>query len=142
MESATELRIRACLIREGVCGEESAGRVAATIAEEIALGDDGRVSNDYFDARMAQIDTRIAELSRDMAEFSASMERQFREFLTTTQEIERQRDERERQRDVREREREEKWEKRYERFQRVVYAALGAGVTGLGILIAVLGLVA
>ena len=156
MTTATEDRIRACLVREGVCEDEAAQRLAAVIAEEIETGDATKVGQDQFEARLAQIDARIALLGREFAERDARQAREMRVFIASMQEIERQRDERERQRDERERERDErererdererereaKWEQRYERFQRVVYAALGAGITALGILIAVLGLVA
>ncbi len=147
MESATEVRIRACLIREGVCGEEPANRVAAVIAEEIAAGDEARVSHDQFEARLAQLDARIAQLGRDFAERDARLARQMTEFIAEMQELERQRDERERQRDERERQRDErerqrdtKADERYEQFRRVVYWGFGISSTGIGILIALLAL--
>ncbi len=142
MPTATEERIRACLIREGVCEDEAAGRVAAVIAEEIERGDDSKVSQVDFDARISQLDATVANLGREMAERNAELFKEMRDFVISMQAIEHERDERERQRDEREREREANWEDRYTRFQRVVYTAAGAGVTVLGVLIAVFGLVA
>ena len=149
MASVTEERIRACLVREGVCEDEAAQRVAAVIAEEIESGDAARVGHDQFEARLAQIDARIArleatvtQLGREFAERDARLAREMRDFVTSMQELERQRDERERQRDERERERERNWERRYDRFQRVVTIGLSVGFTAMGILIAVLALVA
>ena len=115
MASATEVRIQACLVREGVCEDEAAGRIAAVIADEINTGDDGRVSHDQFEARLAQIDARIAQLGREFAERDARLAQQFADFIAEMHELERQRDEREREREARERERDERERQRDER---------------------------
>ena len=140
MPTATEERIRACLVREGVCEEEAAERVAAVIAEEIERGDSTKVEKVDLDARMAQLEATVARLGREFAEQNAQLATEMRDFVMSMQELERERDERERQRDVRERERDAKWEERLQRFQRVVYVGLGASTTALGILITVLAL--
>ena len=140
MATATEERIPACLIREGVCGDDAAQRVAAVIAEEIENGDNQRVGHDQFEARLAQIDARIArleatvtQLGKEFAERDARLAREMRDFVMQMQEIERQRDERERQREPRD-------EDRYQRFRRVVYWGLGVSTTAISILIALLAL--
>ncbi len=147
MPTATEERIRACLVREGVCEEAAAERVAAVIAEEIERGDSTKVEKVDLDARMAQLEATVARLGREFAEQNAQLATEMRDFVMSMQELERERDERERerdererQRDVRERERDAKWEERLQRFQRVVYVGLGASTTALGILITVLAL--
>ena len=134
MPTATEERIRACLVREGVCEEEAAERVVAVIAEEIERGDSTKVEKVDLDARMAQLEATVARLGREFAEQNAQLATEMRDFVMSMQELERQRDERERERDW-------KWDERLQRFQRVVYVGLGASTTALGILITVLALV-
>ena len=92
MATATEDRIRACLIREGVCEDEVAQRLAAVIAEEIATGDQARVTHD-------QLAMRIAQLEHQMW---------VRDFESEMEEIVRLRDERQRERDQQERARGER----------------------------------
>ncbi len=134
MPTATEERIRACLIREGVCEEAAAERVAAVIAEEIERGDSTKVEKVDLNARMAQLEATVARLGREFAEQNAQLATEMRDFVMSMQELERERDERERQRDW-------KWDERLQRVQRVVYVGLGASTTALGILITVLALV-
>ena len=156
MPSATEERIRACLIREGLCADDSAGRIATVLTAAIDEGDQDRVTEATFNTRLAQIDATIAQLARDFAERDAERERIFSQHISEMQELERQRDERERQRDERERQRDErererdaKWEERLRyleereaRFRRYVYTGMGAGFSGMGLLIALLELFA
>ena len=152
MPSATEERIRACLITEGLCADDSAGRIASVLTTAIDEGDQARVTEATFNTRLAQIDATIAQLAREFAERDAERERIFSQHISEMQELERQRDERERQRDVRERERDErererdaKWEERLRyleereaRFRRYIYTGMGAGFSGMGLLIALL----
>lgn len=152
MPSATAERIRACLITEGLCADDSAGRIATVLTTAIDEGDQARVTEATFNTRLAQIDATIAQLAREFAERDAERERVFSQHISEMQELERQRDERERQRDVRERqrdvrerERDAKWEERLRyleereaRFRRYVYTGMGAGFSGMGLLIALL----
>ena len=145
MPSATAERIRACLITEGLCADDSAGRIATVLTAAIDEGDEARVTEATFNTRLAQIDATIAQLAREFAERDAERERVFSQHISEMQELERQRDERERQRDVRERERDAKWEERLRyleereaRFRRYVYTGMGAGFSGIGLLIALL----
>ena len=145
MPSATAERIRACLITEGLCADDSAGRIATVLTAAIDEGDEARVTEATFNTRLAQIDATIAQLAREFAERDAERERIFSQHISEMQELERQRDERERQRDERERERDAKWEERLRyleereaRFRRYVYTGMGAGFSGMGLLIALL----
>ena len=148
MATATEERIRACLVREGVCEDDAAQRLAAVIADEIERGDSTKVEQVDLDARMAQLDATVAQLGREFAEQNAQLATEMRDFVISMQELERARDERERERDERERQRDErererdererqrdaKWEDRIQRFQLIVYVGFGMTTTAIGVL--------
>lgn len=116
MATATEERIRACLIREGICGEEAATRFAAVLSEEIEAGDADKVTEDRLAVAIAELNASIERLGREFAERDAERAVEIAAFFAQAQELERQRDERERERDAkwaeRERERDAKWDER------------------------------
>ena len=112
MTTATEERIRACLIREGICGEEAATRFAAVLSEEIEAGDADKVTEDRLAVAIAELNASIERLGREFAERDAERAVEIAAFFAQAQELERQRDERERQRAERERERDAKWAER------------------------------
>ncbi len=112
MATATEERIRACLIREGICGEEAATRFAAVLSEEIEAGDADKVTEDRLAVAIAELNASIERLGREFAERDAERAVEIAAFFAQAQELERQRDERERQRAERERERDAKWAER------------------------------
>ena len=153
MASATEERIRGSLVREEICVGPSADRFAGVLADVIDAGDADKVTEDRLARAVAVLNASIAQLAREFAERDAERARVFARHISEMQQLERQRDERERERardwDERERARDAKWderlkysEERDERVRRVVYAGMGLGFSALGLLVAILALVA